>query len=80
MGILLSQLHEKAAALTVDLEIISHEATPLRMLECPLQELKPMVHAMATRARTNAAEGSRIEVQDLYEIDLKATTAAYAKL
>ena len=39
-----------------------------------------MLHGMATRARTNAAEGSRVEVQDLYEIDHKATTAVYAKL
>lgn len=80
MGILLSQLHEKAAALTSTLEIISQEAVPINILECPLKELKPTMQEMSTRARTNAAEGTRKEVQDLYEIDLKATTAIYSNL
>jgi hypothetical protein len=80
IGILLVQLHEKAAALTIDLEIISTEATDINVLNCPLQELKPMLHGLATRARTTAAEGTRREVEDLYEIDVKATTSIYTSL
>ena len=80
IGVLLVQLHEKAAALTMDLDIISTDATSINIMNCPLQELKPMLHGLATRARTYAAEGSRREVEDLFEIDAKATTSIYSKL
>ena len=56
IGVLLMQLHENAAALTIELDIISTDATSIIIMNCPLRELKPMLHGLATRARTYAAE------------------------
>ena len=55
-------------------------ATELEVLQCPMQELKPMWQGIATRARTTAAEVARKETIELYERDAKATAQVYKDL
>lgn len=73
-------MHEKAAALTIDFKIGSADATELEILRCPVQELKPMLQGIAKRARTTAAEGTRKETVELYEIDVQTRTKVYKDL
>ena len=72
-GILLVYLHEKAAGLDSELRVHQVGYPSIDIGRCPLQEVKPLIQDLVTRARTYAAEGKRVETETLYEIDKEAT-------
>ena len=80
VGILLTQLHEKAAGIDEQLWIQQGDYPPIDICGCPLQELRPLVEDIAVRARTAAAGDTRIETGKLYGVDKVATCKAYKHL
>ena len=80
IGIILTQVHEKAAAMDSNLCIHMQGEPLIDVLRCPFQELRPMATGLATRARTEASEGKRVVTGTLFEIDTVATRAAYSVL
>ena len=52
---------------------IQHNQPSIDTMEVPYQHLAPMIRQLYCRNRTRAAANTREEVQDLYEIDMKAT-------
>ena len=80
VGILLTQLHEKAAGIDEQLWIQQRGYPPIDICGCPLQELRPLVEDIAVRARTAAARDTRVETKGLYEVDKVATCKAYKHL
>ena len=80
IGIILTQLHEKAVAMDGDLNLHSIGHPHITTMNCPLQELRPLVQGLATRARTAAAESQRKETVGLHVIDQDASCAAHKQL
>lgn len=67
VGILLDQLHCLGASLDCELAIHTNGEVAIEIMHCPWQSLRPAVQDLARRARTEAAQGSREECNDLYE-------------
>ena len=80
IGIILMQLHEKAAAMDSNLCIHMQGEPFIDVLRCPFQELRPLATGLATRARTEASSGKRAVTYTLFEVDAAATQAAYSVL
>ena len=59
VGILLNQIHEKAAAIDEDFVLHRHGWPPLALLACPYQELRPSITNLALSARTAAQANAR---------------------
>ena len=54
IGLFLSQLHEKGAAMDGQFNIVAHGWPDTNLMTCPMQELKPKIALVATTARTQA--------------------------
>ena len=80
IGILLCNLHEKAAACDASFNIHTHSWPALPILTCPVLELKPAVRRIAADARTSANANVRKISTHLHTIDHLATTATYVHL
>ena len=80
IGLLLVQVHEKAAALGTEFGIHVKDWPVLSIVGCPFHELKPAIRRIAANARTKANANSRKICTHLHHIDHRITTASYQHL
>ena len=77
---MLDHLHTIAAALDDQFAIHALGEVPIEVLHGPWQSLRLAAQELGRRTRTEAAQGSRLECKDLYEIDRGATLLHHGDL
>lgn len=80
IGLLLAQVHEKAAAIDEHWTIHQHNEPPLDIMKVHIDKLKAMTGGVATRARTAVAMNQRLAACSLREIDKAASLADHGAM
>lgn len=80
IGHLLTDLVYMGAKLNDKLQILIANEPPTDIIQTPYQYLHSSILETASRARTRASEGTKVNNCDLYEIDPHATTSSHKRM